>query len=131
MVLRLPRPLPTPASITALGKGAFIAAAWDVVGRKVAKARLRADIYDTAASSIALPVAPDAHAIGMFRLVVAEALRLIRARDRIEARADALLGGHPDDQRLLTIPGIGPIHALTILAPRPATCAGSATTGSS
>ncbi len=107
---------PTPASITALGKEAFIAAAWDVVGRKVAKARLLADIYDTAASSIALPVAADAHAIGMFRLVVAQALSLIRARDRIEAGADALLGGNPDYQRLLTIPGIGPSHALTILA---------------
>jgi transposase len=107
---------PTPASIIALGKEAFIAAAWDVVGRKVAKARLLADIYDTAASSIALPVAADAHAISMFRLVVAQALSLIRARDRIEAGADALLGGHPDYQRLRTIPGIGPIHALTILA---------------
>ena len=107
---------PTPASITALGKEAFIAAAWDVIGRKVAKARLLADIYDTAASSIALPVAPDAEAIAMFRLVVAEALSLIRARDRIEARADARLGGNPDYQRLLKFPGIGPIHALTILA---------------
>ena len=88
----------------------------DVVGRKVAKARLLADIYDTAASSIALPIPPDAEAIAMFRLVIAEVLGLIRTRDRIEGRAQALLGSNPDYQRLLQIPGIGPIHALTILA---------------
>ena len=40
---------PTPAMITALGKEAFIAAAWDVVGRKVAKRRLLSDIYETRA----------------------------------------------------------------------------------
>jgi len=87
-----------------------------VVGRKVAKARLLADIYDTAASSIALPIPPDAEAIAMYRLVIAEVLGLIRTRDRIEGRAQALLGCNPDYQRLLQIPGIGPIHALTILA---------------
>ena len=107
---------PTPASITALSKEAFVAAAWNVVGRKVSKARLLADIHDTAASSIALPVAPDGEAVEMFRLVLAEALSLIHARDRIEARADVLLGDHPDYRRLRQIPGIGPIHALTILA---------------
>jgi transposase len=107
---------PTPASITMLSKEAFVAAAWDVVGRKVSKARLLADIYDTAASSIALPIAPDAEAIAMFRLVLAEALSLMRARDQIEARAHARLDGDQDYQRLRQIPGIGPIHALTILA---------------
>ena len=107
---------PTPASITALSKEAFAAAAWDVVGRKVSKARLLADIYETARSSIALPVAPDAPAVAMFRLVIAEARSLIRERDRIERMADALLRDHPDYRLLLKIPGIGPIHALTILA---------------
>ena len=107
---------PIPASITALGKEAFVAAAWDIVGRKVAKARLLADIYDTATSSIALPIPADGEATTMFRLVIGEAISLIRARDLIEARAQARLGNHPDYQRLMKIPGIGPIHALTILA---------------
>ena len=53
---------PTPASVMALSKGAFIGAAWDVVGRKVAKERVLADIYETAKSSIGLPVPPDAPA---------------------------------------------------------------------
>jgi transposase len=107
---------PAPASITALGKDAFIEAAWDVVGRKVAKARLLGDIYETAQTSIALPIAPDAPAIAMFRLVLAEARHLIRQRDAIERLAGELLGAHADYQRLQQIPGIGPINALTILA---------------
>jgi transposase len=107
---------PTPASITALPKDAFIAAAWDVAGRKVAKARLLADIHETACSSIALPIQADAPAITMFRLILAQARSLIAQRAAIEAHAEALLRDHPDYRRLCTVPGIGPIHALTILA---------------
>ncbi len=107
---------PVPASITALSKEAFIAAAWDVAGRKVAKARLLGDIYETARTSIALPIPPDAPAIAMFRLVVAEARHLIRQRDAIERMAGELLGEHADYQRLQQVPGIGPINALAILA---------------
>ena len=107
---------PTPASITALSQEAFTDAAWDLVGRKVAKARLLADIYETARASIGLPVSPDAAAIAMFRMVLAEARSLIRQRAAIEASARELLQHHPDYGRLCQIPGIGPIHALTILA---------------
>lgn len=107
---------PTPASITGLAKDAFVAAAWDVVGRKVSKARLLGDIYETACTSTALPVPLDAPAIAMFRLVLAEARGLIRQRNAIEVQADELLRTHPDYLRLRQVPGIGPIHALTILA---------------
>ena len=57
--LALLEQFPTPASITALSKEAFVEAAWDLVGRKVAKARLLGDIYETAHSSMALPARPD------------------------------------------------------------------------
>ena len=107
---------PTPGSITALGKEAFVTAAWDVVGRKVSKARLLADIYETAQSSIGLPVPLEAPAVRMFRLVIAEARSLIQQRDAIERMADELLAGSTDYQLLRRIPGIGPITALTILA---------------
>jgi transposase len=82
---------PTPASITAMDKQAFVAAAWSVIGRKVSKERLLGDIYETARSSIGLPVPVDAPAIRMFRLVIAEARSLIRQRNEIEALADQLL----------------------------------------
>lgn len=107
---------PTPASITALSKEAFVEAAWDVVGKKVAKARLLGDIYETARSSIALPVSMDSSAVAMFQLVIAEGRSLIRQRDEIERQANAALSDHADYQRLRQIPGIGPINAMTILA---------------
>ncbi len=107
---------PTPSCITALSKDAFIDAAWDVAGRKVSKTRLLGDIYETARASIALPVAPDAPAVAMFRLVLDEGIGLIRQRDAIENAAHALLSDHPDYARLQQIPGVGPINALTILA---------------
>ena len=107
---------PTPASIVALDKEAFVSAAWDVVGRKVSKARLIADIYETARESIALPIPIDSQAVVMFRMVLAEIRSLIRQRDAIEAKAEDLLGGQRDYEALKQVPGIGPINALTILA---------------
>ncbi len=107
---------PTPASVTVLNKEAFIQAAWPVIGRKVSKERLLADIYETACTSIGLPLPSDAPAIRMFRMILAEARSLIRQRGEIEAMADSLLYKSADYQSLRRIPGIGPINALTIIA---------------
>jgi transposase len=107
---------PTPASITALTKEEFVKAAWDVVGRKVSKTQILMDIYETACTSIGLPLPLDAPAIRMFRMVVAEARSLIRQRNEIEEQADNLLRHSPDYQLLRQVPGIGPINALTIIA---------------
>lgn len=107
---------PTPASVTALTKEDFVEAAWDVVGRKVSKTQLLMDIYETARTSIGLPLPLDAPAIRMFRMVVAEARSLIRQRNEIEMQADELLRHRQDYQLLRQIPGIGPINALTIIA---------------
>jgi transposase len=107
---------PTPASITDMDKQDFIAAAWDVVGRKVAKTRVLGNIYEIATSSIALPVPLNSPAIDMFAMVLAEARGLIRQRDEIEKHAVHMLSEHTDYIQLRKIPGIGPINALTILA---------------
>ena len=107
---------PTPGSITCMSEDAFIEAAWGVVGKKASIARLLADIYATAADSIGLPVDPETPAIRMFCLVLGQGRHLIAQRDQIEQQASDLLGTHPDFVRLRTIPGIGPINALTILA---------------
>ena len=107
---------PSPHFIAAMDRQAFIADAWDVVGRKVSKERLLSDIYDTATSSVGLPVEPDSEAVRMFRMVLAEGRSLIDQRKRIEACAVELLGDHPDYQLMCTVPGIGPINALAVFA---------------
>jgi hypothetical protein len=45
--------------MTTLGQEAFTREAWSLVGRKVSKARLINDIYETACASVALPVDED------------------------------------------------------------------------
>ncbi len=71
---------PTPASITILSKEAFIQAAWSVAGRKVSKERLLADIYETARTSIGLPLPLDGSSVNRARFIVA-----IRRRPRFSA----------------------------------------------
>ena len=107
---------PTPGAIVALSKEQFIDAAWDVVGRKVSKERFLSDIYETARTSIGLPLPLDSSAITMFRMVLTEARSLIQQRDKIEAMAQTLLKDNADYKALRTIPGIGPIIALTVIA---------------
>jgi transposase len=107
---------PTPASITALDREAFSAAAWPLIGRKVSKTRLIHDIYETACASVALPAPLESAAITMFRMVIAQGRSLIQQRDEIEQLAHIRIADHVDYQLLRNIPGIGPINALTILA---------------
>lgn len=107
---------PSPHMITAMEKNEFIAEAWPVVGRRVGKAALLVDIYETSRTSVGLPVAPDSDAIRMLRLVLAQGRHLIQQRNVIEARAVELLTDNPDYRLLRTIPGIGPINALAVLA---------------
>lgn len=107
---------PSPHLITAMDQEQFISDAWDVVGRKVEKSRFLADVYQTAKTSVGLPIAADSDAARMFRMVLAEGRSLIAQRKIIENRAVELLKDHVDYRLLTSIPGIGPIHALTILA---------------
>ena len=107
---------PSPHFIAAMSKDGFIAAAWTVVGRRVSKTDLLSDIYETARTSVGLPVDPDSDAIRMFRMVLAEGRSLTRQRNEIEARSIELLSGLTDYRLLTSIPGIGPINAMTILA---------------
>lgn len=68
---------PSPHFIAAMGKEAFTANAWDVIGPKAAKERFLADIYETAKSSVGSPVAPDSDAITMFQLVLSKGRNFI------------------------------------------------------
>lgn len=52
----------------------------------------------------------------MFRVVLAEYIHLAKLRRELEKQINHHLDLNPDYQRLRTVPGIGPILALTILA---------------
>jgi transposase len=115
-VVQLLAAFPTPASIIAMHEQEFQAQAWNLAGRKVNKQALLAEIYAAAKQSIGVPVALDSAAIAMFRLVLEQYLALNRLRERIAEQAATLLADNPDSRRLMTVPGIGPANALTILA---------------
>lgn len=107
---------PTPASITRYRQETFVKRAWDIVGRKVEKQRLLIDIYQTAQQSVGLPVPTDGIAIETFKLQLNRFYELDQQRAALEQRADSFLSSRPDYQHLKTIPGIGSIIALMIIA---------------
>lgn len=107
---------PTPRSITSKDKETFVQEAWTLVGRKVAKQRFLEELYELAQSSIALPIPADSPAVDTFRLQLERYLQLTQLRQSLEKQADTHLAGNPDYHRLQTLPGVGPIIALIILA---------------
>ncbi len=113
---RLLHRFPCPAAITYYSRERFEQEAWTIVGRKVNKRGFLHDLYLTASQSVGLPVSEASEAIQMFRVILAEHQQLCATRAAIEQQADQALCDHPDYRRLRTLPGVGPILALTILA---------------
>jgi transposase len=108
---------PCPAAVRRYSKSAFVKAATEqLTGRKVDKARWLSDFYDTACGSVGVPVSDTSDAIRMFRVVLEEYRALCQRRKQLEAEVVTRLATQPDFIRLQTLPGIGPILALTILA---------------
>jgi transposase len=108
---------PCPAAVRHYAKSAFVAAATArVAGRKVDKARWLADFYDTACRSVGLPVSPESEAMRMFRVVLEDYRALCQRRKQLEADIVTRLADQGDFVRLQTVPGIGPILGLIILA---------------
>ena len=107
---------PCQAAVAKFSREEFIEDAWGCVGRKVNKTAFLEDFYATATQTIGLPVSEHSEAIRMFRIVLREHQRLCEVRTDIEKEAESFLGGNEDYVRLKTLPGIGPILSLTILA---------------
>jgi len=74
------------------------------------------ELYDVALHSIDLPIAQDSLACQTFKLQLQRYQELTTQRQQLEQQAEATLSTHPDYCLLKTVPGIGPIIALTILA---------------
>lgn len=107
---------PTPNSITRYRQATFVKRAWEVVGRKVSKQRFLEELYETATVSIGLPVDVNGLAVKTFRMLVNRYQELTLQRHDLETTAETLLGNRSDYQHLRTLPGVGPIVALMILA---------------
>lgn len=107
---------PTPASITAVGLSRFREVIWKPMGRRVHKEAKIAEIYALAERSIALPMASDSPAVSTFRVQLERYLQLSSAKAALEQQADDLLADSADFQRLKSVPGIGSVIALVILA---------------
>ena len=107
---------PVPAEVRRLDRETFIREAWSLVGRKVSKRAKLEEIYELAGETIALPIAQESFAVQAFRLQLERYLSLNRQRRQLEAWAEQALGSNRDFQLLRTIPGIGPVLALIILA---------------
>ena len=107
---------PTPSSIVRYDLEAFVECAWEVVGRKVFKRQWLYDLYRSAQESVALPLEEESPAVETYRMVLRQYRDVNRLRQEIEQRAQQQLGDHPDYRRLQTLPGVGPVIALIILA---------------
>ena len=107
---------PTPQSMTRYDLDTFVEQAWTVVGRKVNKRDWLTELYEVAQNSIGLPIQENSLAVASFRLVLQEFLHLNDLRQKIESMAEGTLETSTDYQRLKTLPGVGPILAMTLLA---------------
>jgi transposase len=107
---------PVPEAVRRLDRETFIREAWSLVGRKVGKRARLEEIYELAGETIALPISPDSLAVQTMRFQLERYLSLNRLRDQLENWAKDTLGTNEDFQLLRTIPGIGPVLALVILA---------------
>lgn len=107
---------PTANSILQLSRSDFVNQAWDIVGRKVSKERLLNEIYETAKESIALPVPHGDLGIEAFKLQIRRYLHHTETLEQLEQLAEQAVGANPDYICLRSIPGVGPILGLTILA---------------
>ncbi len=107
---------PSPHHIGKMGQDKFIEKAWDIVGRKVSKTEFLKDFYNTAKNSIGLPVDRDSYAMEMFRRTLKQHHDLCVKRQELEDMAHQKLKDDRVYQILRTVPGIGPILALTIIS---------------
>lgn len=104
---------PCPAALTRYSREAFEQEAGTIVGRKVNTRGVLPARYLTARQRVGLPVSEDSDAIQRFQVIRSAPRHLCVTRAASAQQAEQALHDHPDDQRLRTWPGVGPILART------------------
>src|SRR5215210_9318495 len=107
---------PTPEAVTSLPETKFLTRAAKLLRTKHSQERVLRSFYAKAQESIGIPVSLDSQAVATFRLLLNEHLDLCVKRAELEKTAHELLKERKDYQLLRSVPGIGPIIALTVLA---------------
>lgn len=107
---------PVPAAVRQLSLEVFVDKAWPLVRRKAYKRRWLEEMYEQAENTIGLPVKLDSLAIQTFCLQLDRFKSLNQLRDHLEAVAERTMSSSADFTLLKTVPGIGPVLALVILA---------------
>ena len=107
---------PTPQAVTALSEAEFLETAASLIRTKHNKRVILRSFYHEAQQSVGIPVSLNSQAVAAFRLLLKDHLELCRKRAELELTAESILNQNADYQALRSIPGIGPIIALTILA---------------
>lgn len=107
---------PIPAAVRRLSLRAFTRKAGPLVGRKVNKEAWLAELYALSKRSIGLPVSEDSIAIDTFRMQLVRYSELTTTRRQLEKQAETMMGSDGDFVLLKSIPGIGSVLAMTILA---------------
>jgi len=85
-------------------------------GRPTLRRRLVSEYYETARESVGIPIEAGSIPMQMFRTILQEHIGLTKLRQQLEKQIHQRLEEDADYQHLRTIPGIGPIVALTILS---------------
>ena len=107
---------PTPAHVRSLSCAEFVGAAWDLVGRKVNKRAKLEEIWELAGATAALPHEMNSLAVETFRIMLRRYQELNALRSELELRAEQALATNADFAHLKTLPGIGSVIAMTVLA---------------
>jgi transposase len=107
---------PTPAHVRQHTCQEFIELASPVVGRRVHRVAKLTEIWECCADSGALPHDPRSVAVQTFLFTLRHYQHLNEMRRQIEEQAQSLLSSDADYTNLMSLPGVGPINALTILA---------------
>lgn len=114
--LEVLRVAPCPSAVLQYSKRTFVKKFTASGGHFTSRQSLVASYYEIAKESVGIPIAADSQAAQMFRLTVEQHIVLVKLRRQLQALIHDQLEENADYQRLRSIPGIGPIVALTVLA---------------
>ena len=107
---------PTPVHVRQYTCQEFIELASALVGRRVHRVAKLTEIWEACEDSGALPHDPQSVAVQMFRFTLRHYQQLNDLRRQLEQQVQDLLANEVDYNHLMSLPGVGPINALTILA---------------